>query len=69
MVLREGEQHILVQVHETVHAHYDSVSMYSEEKWGSGLLEAHLSRLYHLLWGASFSSNLSPLVGLAGRSI
>ena len=46
MALREGEKHILVQVYETVHAHYDSVSMYSEEKWRSGLLQAHLSRLF-----------------------
>ena len=45
-VLREGEQHILAQVHETVHAHCDSISVYGEAEWGSGLLEAHLSRLF-----------------------
>ena len=66
-VLREGEQHILTQVHETVHAHYDSVSVYSEEKWGSGLLEAHLSRLF-ISWGCLlFLSSVST--GWAGWEV
>lgn len=54
-----------MQVYETVHAHYDSVSMYSEEKCRSGLLQAHLLQ-GHPPVGASFPLSLHWLGWLGG---
>lgn len=42
----EYEQHILVQVHKNEYGHYSFVSMHSEEKWRSCLLQAYLSWIY-----------------------